>query len=46
MPAIEVQLFAPHESRRLTLLYNLVKEAAEDIDPIAFTKTCQTGMIG
>ncbi len=44
--AIEVQLFAPHESRRLTLLHNLVKEAAKDIDPIALTNTGQTGMVG
>ena len=44
--AIEVQLFAPHESRRLTLLHNLVKEAAEDIDPIALTDTGEIRMIG
>ncbi len=43
--AIEVQLFAPHESCRLTLLHNLFKEAAEDIDAIALTDTRQTGMV-
>src|SRR5947207_12536339 len=43
--AIEVQLFAPHESRRLTLLHYLLKEATKALNTIALTDACETGMV-
>ena len=43
--AIEVQLSAPHQSRCLTLLDNLVKETAEHFHPVALTDAGQTRMV-
>src|SRR5258708_2107050 len=44
--AINVEFFAPDQLLLLALLYNGVEEAAKDVDPIAFTNTCEAGMIG
>ncbi len=44
--AIKVQLATPDQLLRLSLLNDGIEEAAKDVDPIAFTDTGETRMIG
>ena len=44
--AINVQLSTPDQLLLLALLNDGVEEAAKDVDPIAFTDTGETRMIG
>src|ERR1700730_8080927 len=43
---IDVKFFSPHQPGGLTLLHNLLKEAAKDLHPVALTETRETGMVG